>query len=682
MSLLSMSLTGAAMVVAVIVARALLLHRLPKMTFVILWALVALRLLVPVSVPVPVNAYSLFNEQISQFTADIYSFLGLSSGGAAVVAASPDASAATDALTETAGSTASTAGSSVLRNVGATGVPGVAPGNVPTGVSASKDVLSGGFPGFGEFAGGLAGRPGLWVALWAAGALVCAAGFAVPYVRSRRLFATSLPVEDAETRALFAETCADLRIGRPVDLRQSGLVDAPLTYGALRPVVLVPKPHGRGAEDVERTRFVLVHELTHVRHCDVAFKFVLAAAACLHWFNPFVWVMWMLAARDIELSCDEAVVRSSARRSGGDARADYARALISMEETKSGLAPLCSAFNKTAIEERIVAIMKVRKSSFAAVIASSLLVVGIPAAFASTAMFDLGNGSTVSVTAIENGTAVESVEGDVVAEGGEAAEAAEEDAVGREADATSPSTADEGDNEVTRLLATCEGFGLNWAQVFAGDKDASAANVVMFYNGKPVRSVRDLKTGAGLVRRIDYGVDLVVVYGNDGKSVNEVPVGLEEGDASFPAPATEGATAEEGETSEAAASADSVASSEGAVTAAESEEGIAEQFAGYKGLGLTFDAESGLLYYNQDDVTVGSALGQDDLRGAVEGEQGLLVGWFIDVQSADGETTDVFSYSVGFGTGLKLRTVYDENGKLGGLETFDEVPEISWLNQG
>ena len=59
---------------------------------------------------------------------------------------------------------------------------------------------------------------------------------------------------------------------------------------------------------------------------------------CVHWFNPLVWVMYILANRDIELSCDEAVVRLF----GENAKTDYAQALISMEETRSGLTPLCN----------------------------------------------------------------------------------------------------------------------------------------------------------------------------------------------------------------------------------------------------------------------------------------------------------------------------------------------------
>ncbi len=102
---------------------------------------------------------------------------------------------------------------------------------------------------------------------------------------------------------------------------------------------------------------------------------------CAHWFNPLVWIMYVHANRDIELSCDEAVVRLF----GESTKAAYARALISMEETRSGLTPLCNNFSKNAIEERITAIMKIKKTTVFSLIMTGFIVVGTAAAFATSA---------------------------------------------------------------------------------------------------------------------------------------------------------------------------------------------------------------------------------------------------------------------------------------------------------
>jgi hypothetical protein len=91
--------------------------------------------------------------------------------------------------------------------------------------------------------------------------------------------------------------------------------------------------------------------------------------------------MYVLANRDLELSCDESVIRLF----GESTKSAYARILICMEETKSGLRPLCNSFSKNAIEERIVAIMKMKKTSLAAMLVAAILVVGVGTAFATSA---------------------------------------------------------------------------------------------------------------------------------------------------------------------------------------------------------------------------------------------------------------------------------------------------------
>lgn len=86
--------------------------------------------------------------------------------------------------------------------------------------------------------------------------------------------------------------------------------------------------------DETALRYVLEHEFVHIQRFDVLSKLLLIAAVCVHWFNPLVWVMYVLANRDLELSCDETVLR----RFGGDIRAAYARVLIRMEAARGGTA--------------------------------------------------------------------------------------------------------------------------------------------------------------------------------------------------------------------------------------------------------------------------------------------------------------------------------------------------------
>ena len=113
-------------------------------------------------------------------------------------------------------------------------------------------------------------------------------------------------------------------------------------------------------------------------------KLLLAAALCVHWFNPAVWAMYIFANRDLELACDEAVVHSF----GLPARPAYALSLLHAAESRPGLLPLCSGYKKTAAEERILAIMKTKKRSLAAVLTGAVILTGAVTVFATGPVSD------------------------------------------------------------------------------------------------------------------------------------------------------------------------------------------------------------------------------------------------------------------------------------------------------
>ena len=139
-------------------------------------------------------------------------------------------------------------------------------------------------------------------------------------------------------------------------------------------------------EDQASLEYVLWHEYTHICYGDNVLKLIMVAALCIHWFNPLVWGMYFLLNRDIELACDECVVR----RCGVSNKSAYANMLIRMEAKRSGLVPLCNNFSQNAIEERVRAIMKVKNISLAAVIFAAGLVVGVTMAFATSAAGNTG----------------------------------------------------------------------------------------------------------------------------------------------------------------------------------------------------------------------------------------------------------------------------------------------------
>ena len=319
MTLLQMSISGAVLILIITVIRALAVHRLPKQTFLILWTIVVLRLLVPVSIPSVLSVYSLLRQTPLQ----------------AQIPETPP---------------------SQLPALGATvqGLPNVVPVSNTSPETASVSV---------------------GLLLWGAGVFLCLSFFVAVYLRCRIEFRMALPVENEFT----TQWCETHRLRRTICIRQLDKISAPLTYGVLHPVILMPKTTNWTSEP--QLEYILLHEYIHICRLDAVKKLILTLTVCLHWFNPMVWVLYVLYNRDVELYCDERVMHLL----DGDVRAEYARTLIAMEETKSGLGPLCSGFSKTAIEERIRAIMKMKKVSVGAIFAAIILVVGVTTVFATSA---------------------------------------------------------------------------------------------------------------------------------------------------------------------------------------------------------------------------------------------------------------------------------------------------------
>ena len=190
----------------------------------------------------------------------------------------------------------------------------------------------------------------LWHALgvaWLVGAAVLAIVLLVRWASCLRVFSEALPCEDRRAEAFLREH----RLLRLIRVRTSGRVSSPLSYGLLRPVILLPA--AMAGTDDRTLGYVLTHEFMHIRAWDMLRKELLLLALCLHWFNPLAWVMLRLYSRDMELMCDERVVRSL----GG--RKAYCLTLLDMEARRSNLT-MGTCFSVTGIEERIK-VMKNRK---------------------------------------------------------------------------------------------------------------------------------------------------------------------------------------------------------------------------------------------------------------------------------------------------------------------------------
>ena len=313
LSLWQMSLSAGALILLTALLRLVAGTRLPRRMYVALWDIALLCGLIPFRIPRP----SIIDR--------------VTDGVAAVRSALPDVPlrvlSTHDAVLETVAVSAAPASPAVndIQN-----------GLTQAARTAHEAVRSA--PGW------------LWqatIAVWAIGAVILAAVLLTRWLLCHRAFTEALPCEDPRAIAFLR---ANL-LHRHVRVRVSGRVSSPLSYGLMRPVILLPISL-RDADD-QTLAYVLTHELMHIRAWDMLRKTALLFALCLHWPNPLFWLMARLHTRDMELMCDERVVR----RLGG--RKAYCLTLLDMEVRRSNLT-MGTCFSVTGIEERIK-VMKNRK---------------------------------------------------------------------------------------------------------------------------------------------------------------------------------------------------------------------------------------------------------------------------------------------------------------------------------
>ena len=142
--------------------------------------------------------------------------------------------------------------------------------------------------------------------LWLAGVVISAIRQAVSYgMLKRRLDRTAVSAERADLLDVLASQRSGLGISRKIPLLISPAADCPMLAGFIRPALYLPDENISTAD----AAFIFRHELTHCRHGDLWLKLLLTAAQCVHWFNPLVYLIVRFAQEDIELACDDAVVR-------------------------------------------------------------------------------------------------------------------------------------------------------------------------------------------------------------------------------------------------------------------------------------------------------------------------------------------------------------------------------------
>ena len=161
---------------------------------------------------------------------------------------------------------------------------------------------------------------------------------------------------------------------------ESEFVDSPFVFGVVKPNIYLPMHMDEGT-----AAHVIAHERAHLARRDHWWKVLGYLVLALHWFNPLVWVAYILFCRDIELACDEKVVKGL----DGAARADYSQALLSCAAPRRAVAACPLAFGEGNIKTRVKSALHYKKPAFWVAAAAVLAVVIMAVCFLTNPKSDI-----------------------------------------------------------------------------------------------------------------------------------------------------------------------------------------------------------------------------------------------------------------------------------------------------
>ena len=193
---------------------------------------------------------------------------------------------------------------------------------------------------------------GIYEYIWIFGMIALALYTAISYWRLHRKVDTAVRYKD--------------------NIFQSENVSSPFVFGIIKPRIYLPfKMNGQDLEHV------VAHEHAHIRRKDHWWKPFGFLLLTIHWFNPLMWMAYVLLCRDIELACDEKVIKEL----GNEQRGDYTQALVACSINRRMIAACPLAFGEVSVKERVKSVMNYKKPAFWVIIISVIVCVGVAVCF-------------------------------------------------------------------------------------------------------------------------------------------------------------------------------------------------------------------------------------------------------------------------------------------------------------
>ncbi len=196
-----------------------------------------------------------------------------------------------------------------------------------------------------------AGSLSIWAMIWATGMAWLSMSYCRDLRQRRRLTANARPIQDQAWRSMVDELSGSLAIGRRVRLLAGPGVPVPMTWGILRPTILLPDD--AASWPTERRRHVLLHELSHIRRRDVLTQNAARLTRAIYWFNPLVWWAERRLRIESEHACDDLVLSAGSRPSA------YADHLLAAARSLRGGVPATAVAmaRRSKLGDRIQAIL-------------------------------------------------------------------------------------------------------------------------------------------------------------------------------------------------------------------------------------------------------------------------------------------------------------------------------------
>ena len=307
-SVFSASLSGA-VIILVILALRLVLKKAPKATICLLWLLAVVRLLVPIQIESPLSL------QPDPGTLEFRTESPVIQETPAPVPAVPESTQGAEISATPTAPVVTPSEPVVTPND-----PVVSIGDAVADTEVTMEVF--------DWAEAL---PYLWAAV-ACGFLVYTL---ISYLVLRRRVRDAVQVDDG--------------------IFECAAIDSPFLLGYVRPNIYLPA--GLPLADIDH---ILAHERTHIRRLDNWFKLAGFLCVAVHWFNPLVWLAYGLLCRDIEMACDESVVRSMSLED----RKAYSNALVSCAATHRMVCACPVAFGEVSVKHRVLSVLNYRKPAF------------------------------------------------------------------------------------------------------------------------------------------------------------------------------------------------------------------------------------------------------------------------------------------------------------------------------